>query len=585
MSTFIVPPIEGDGEWPTLGGELAAWQEATLAFGPGDLLGRPYRVDEEGHALLEMLYQVYPPQHRGRCRFDSDGASWRCTVGNGRCGRRRFQTGALVQRKGSLKSERLAAVASGELAPDAPVRCDGFRREGRTWIPIGRPVVSPFVFIFAFAKEQAEDTSFDAMRAMIEQGPGADRFEVYEERILRRGGDGEAKAMATAPDSKDGGKTTFQGKEETHRWVLPRQKEAHQTTRANLSKRPLAEPWELHATTMYAPGEQSVLEDMHDGVRKLTGEQRRGSRIFFFYRFADPKIQIRDKDDRFIEAELRRAIVDASGPVIASWSDVDDIATRQFLSDEADPDYAERVWLNRSKQRTEVAFDSEAWKSKANRRAGQEIPKGAQVVGGFDGSRGTTVPGRSPDHTGLIVTEIATGLQVKFGHWDPQLYPDGQIQRDQVDVAVDEMFTTFDVWRLYADPPDWDSEISAWVGKYGKERVIPWYTWRERAMGFATGNYAQAITAGDVLNDGDADLEAHIGHARRRFVTARNDKGEKLWTVQKERPGSLLKIDLAVAGIISWEARNDAIAAGILNADPEAYAGLTTDEVLERMRL
>ena len=35
-----------------------------------------------------------------------------------------------------------------------------------------------------------------------------------------------------------------------------------------------------------------------------------------------------------------------------------------------------------------------------------------------------------------------------------------------------------------------------------------------------------------------------------------------MWTVSKASPGSPLKIDAAVAGCISWEARGDAIAAG-----------------------
>jgi hypothetical protein len=35
-----------------------------------------------------------------------------------------------------------------------------------------------------------------------------------------------------------------------------------------------------------------------------------------------------------------------------------------------------------------------------------------------------------------------------------------------------------------------------------------------------------------------------------------------MWTVQKERPKSPLKIDCAVAGCLSWEARSDAIASG-----------------------
>ena len=295
-----------------------------------------------------------------------------------------------MTRKGTKKSERLAAFAAAELSDEAPVRFDGWRRAGKAWVPVGRPIVSPYVWILAFAKEQAEDTSFEAMRQMILLGPSSDRFDVWEERIVRRGGVGQAEALATAPDSRDGGKTTFQGKEEGHRWVLPRQKEAHQTTRGNLSKRPLAEPWEMHATTMYAPGEGSVVEDLHEAARKLTGEAARQSRMFFFYRWADTRIQIYNEDGTLNRPKLREAIIDASGPIASTWSDIEGIASLQFLAPGADPDYAERVWLNRTTMRTEAAFDVEAWKRYA--RPKQTIPEGSAITLGFDGSRGIVGP-------------------------------------------------------------------------------------------------------------------------------------------------------------------------------------------------
>lgn len=567
MAELIVPPLEGDGDWPSLGPQVADWQESTLSFGPGDLLGRPYRLDDEDRALLERAYQVHPPQHAGRCRFDADAAGWRCTVGNGKCGRRRFDTVVYMLRKGLKKSERAAAVAAAELADDGPVRCDGFRRVGSRWEPIGRPVVSPFVFVFAFAKEQAEDTSFDAMRQMIAHGPGADRFDVWEERIVRRDGSGEAKAMASAPDSKDGGKTTFQIKEEAHRWVLPRHHESHQTTRGNLSKRPIAEPWELFPTTAYAKGEGSVAQELHEAARKLTGDAARASRMFFFYRWADEGIRIRGADDAIDPVGLRRAIVDASGPIAAKWSDPDGIAALQFLAPGADQAYGERVWLNRVNKRTVGAFDVKAWER--NERPGRRIPAGALVTLGFDGSRGSDVPGRSPDHTGLVATEVATGLQERLGHWDPAAFEGRKIPRSAVDIAMDDAFARFEVWRLYADPPGWDSEIAAWKARYGPDRVIEWATWRERPIGFACAGYANAIETGEVVHDVDPELTAHIGHSQRRPVNARDDKGERLWTIQKEREGSQLKIDLAMCGVLTWEARTDAIAAGALTAEPE----------------
>jgi hypothetical protein len=305
--------------------------------------------------------------------------------------------------------------------------------------------------------------------------------------------------------------------------------------------------------------------------------------MFFFYRWADPRIEIRHEDGSFALPELRRAIADASGPVVAAWSDIDDIAARQFLAPGADPLYAERVWLNRVKRRELAAFSAESWKR--NARPSQRIPDGALVVAGFDGSRGTSDPRRPADHTGLVVTEVATGFQTKFGHWDAAEYEGNQIPRSVVDQAVDDLFVKWDVWRLYADPPGWDSEIAAWQARYGAERVIKWHTWRDRPMGFATAKYARAIETGELIHDGDPAFAAHVGHAHRRPVNARDDTGARLWTIAKDRPGSLLKIDLVAAGVLSWEARTDAIAAGAMSLEAEvsAYDELDEDAVLERM--
>lgn len=557
MSTFVVPPMDDSDQWPTLGPLVAAHMEQTLAYGPGDLLGQPYRVDDEFAAILDAAYRIYPKDHQ-------------------RAGRRCFDTVVIMLAKGLAKSERLAAIGAMELDPDAPVRCDGWRRSGREWEPVGRPVTDPRVFILAFAKEQAEDTSFEAMRQMILLGPGHDRFDVWEERILRRDGHGEAKALASAPDSRDGGKTTFQGKEESHRWVLPRQKEAHQTTRGNLSKRPLAQPWEMHATTMYQPGEGSVAEDIHETVRKLTPEQARRSRTFFFYRWADQRIHIRHDDDTWDLDGLRRAVIDSRGPVGSEWSDIDSIIELQFTGEGADPEYAERVWLNRPKQKSLLAFDAERWKALA--RTDHECAHDVITLG-FDGAK-------VEDHCALIATCVRCGHQWPLGIWDPTEYETVERLIEAVDAAVDDAFRDHRVALMYADPPYWKDELAGWAARHGERIVLKWETWRNRPMGFACRAYAQAISDGRLSHPGDATFTAHVGRAYRKRVNDRDDKGEHLWTVQKEREHSPLKIDAAVAAVLSWEARTAAIAAGALTSgqvrhvtasDLDAYFGPTED--------
>ena len=90
-------------------------------------------------------------------------------------------------------------------------------------------------------------------------------------------------------------------------------------------------------------------------------------------------------------------------------------------------------------------------------------------------------------------------------------------------------------------------------------------------MAQAIRGLAGAIATGELSHSGDALLAEHIGAAHRRAVAVRDEDGEALWTVAKERPDSPHKIDAAVAAVLSWEARTDAIAAGAGRDEPSVY--------------
>ena len=56
---------------------------------------------------------------------------------------------------------------------------------------------------------------------------------------------------------------------------------------------------------------------------------------------------------------------------------------------------------------------------------------------------------------------------------------------------------------------------------------------------------------------------AHVGNARRNdLARLKDENGRPLWTIRKEYPMSPNKIDAAMAGCLSWQARLDALTAG-----------------------
>jgi hypothetical protein len=58
-------------------------------------------------------------------------------------------------------------------------------------------------------------------------------------------------------------------------------------------------------------------------------------------------------------------------------------------------------------------------------------------------------------------------------------------------------------------------------------------------------------------------MARHMKNAVRSKVNVYDDDHRQMHTVSKDRPDSPRKIDAAPAAVISWEARQDAIAAGV----------------------
>jgi len=542
---LCVPSLEEE-PWPTLGPQMCEFIPRYLIHGPGDLRGEAARLDDETRALIYRIYEVYP-------RDDPNA------------GRRRFKRVGISLRKGTAKTEKAAWIAACELHPDAPVRCVGWGVRGDPTQPVGGGVKDPYIPMVAYTEEQSELLAFGTLRVVLSEGPLADDFDIGLERIMRRRGDGRAEALATAPDSRDGARTTFQVFDETHRFTLPRLKEAHRTMMANIPKRRLADPWSLEVTTAPEPGAGAVAEATMDYARAVAEGRLKDSRLFFFHREAS------DGHDLTTEEGRHAAVVEASGPT-AEWSDIEGIL--ELARDPTtDLRYWERVWLNRLVQGTGRAFDTERWKELA--RSETVIAPGRLITLGFDGSR-------REDATALVGTDIETGFQWLVGLWEKPLGPAGDdwsVPEAEVDAAVTACFGRWKVWRLYADPWGWGSELANWASRWGTGKdgkVWEWPTNRWSAMAAAVGNYATAIQTGEISHDGHPDFARHIGNACRRMLTLRDAEGVPLWVIQKERPDSPMKMDAAMAGVLSWEARMDAVTSGVAKP-PAPVLGIGDD--------
>lgn len=538
---LLVVPGPDEEPWPTLGGQVCDLIEDRGVYGPGSLQGEPYRIDPEFRAFLYRAYELYPKGHE----FE---------------GRRRFKRVGLSVRKGLAKTEKEALIVFAELHPEAPVRFDGWDANGE---PVGRPVKAPYIPMLAATVEQVEELAFGALTYIVQHSPDEGLFDVTLERIIRldefgRDG-GKAVPLSNAPGARDGARTTLNAYDEPHRLHLPRAVQAYNTMEANLPKRPLEDPWSLAVGTAGQLGQNSVAEMLHQEAQEIEKGNLKRPDLFYLYRTDDdPHRDLSDKKERI------KAVAEATGPA-GEWGpgQFDDIAS-QWDRPKADKAYLERVWLNRWVVANTQAFDM----NKINPLVtGEQIPKGAFITLGFDGAR-------SRDTTALVATDVETGLQECLGVWArPDNVPEDEyweIDSDEVTQTLERVFADFDVHSLYADPPHWREIVGDWSARW-PNKVIEWETKVRTKITEAIQAYLEAIDTSSV-SYGGAHLDEflqHLANAGRRDVNMWTDDGERLFILQKQNGQNHLKFDIAMAAILSWKARLDAVKRG---ATPQPVA-------------
>jgi len=162
-----------------------------------------------------------------------------------------------------------------------------------------------------------------------------------------------------------------------------------------------------------------------------------------------------------------------------------------------------------------------------------------------------------------VATHLQTGYQWLVGLWEkPEKVDEWEVPEEEVSAAVDEAFSIWNVWRMYCDPPYWETQVATWSGRYGEKRVIAWWTNRMKQMAYAIKSFNNAILARELSHDGNEKYSRHIGNAVRKKLNMVDEDGEPLLVIYKERADSPHKIDAAMAGILSWQARSDALSAG-----------------------
>jgi phage terminase large subunit-like protein len=518
------------GEFPSLGPQLVQWYETYLVHGPGDVMGDPIELDDEFYEFIVRAYRLDPET-----------------------GRRVYRRAFLSRAKGRAKSELAGMMVCAEAL--APVRFAGWDANGN---PVGKSVKTPFIRCLATEEGQSGNT-FDNVSTMMahlvekhgDTFPGIDfgRSSQTSSRILLHAQHGEIVPSTASGASKDGGKETFAVFDETHLYTLPELRRMHDTVRRNLRKRREAEPWCLETSTMYRPGEESVAERTHAYHQAIVEGRVKEKGLLFNHREAPPDVDLSDRDS------LMRGLQAAYGPASA-WMDLDGIIA-EIWDPQNDPSDSRRYWLNQVVAASDAWLAPNEWGKVAD--ATKFLADNDTITLGFDGSV-------RDDSTALVACRVEDGHLSLLDCWEKPEGPAGdgwQVDRVAVDAAVAAAFDRWNVVGFYADPAYWADTIDRWMAEFGprlrvrasQQRPLEWWTNRPKAMVDALERFHEAVLTQQLTHDGGTVLARHVLNARRRV-------GRSGITISKEFPGSPRKIDAAMAAVLAYECRGDAVTAG-----------------------
>ncbi|MDT0270267.1 hypothetical protein RM844_28750 [Streptomyces sp. DSM 44915] len=425
----------------------------------------------------------------------------------------------------------------------------GWWYEYRAGEPMGVPWPTPLIQLTASSEDQVANV-YRPLQSMVKLGPLSDQMRVGEE-FIRIGDRGRADVVTSSAMSRLGNPITFAGQDETGTWT-----EANKLRRvAETQRRGLAGMGgrAVETTNAWDPSE--------DSVAQRTSESR-AKDIFRYHPQAPRSLSYGDKRSR---RRIHKIVYAGSAHV-----DLDAIEAETAELMEKDPAQGERFFGNRPVAGSAGWLAGEKWAAKA---APRRVRPFTRIVLGFDGSdvddwtaiRGETMDGHQ--FTPLYGPDDAPTI------WNPADFG-GQVPRAEVRAAMEQLMTRYDVVRLYADPPYWDTEVDEWADTYGEERVIRWYTRRLVQMHSAAErlrtdvlkrNAADGQRASSFTHDGCELTQAHIENTRMAV------RPSGMYLLRKAAPSQ--KIDASMASILAHEALGDVIAAGLAEREESFYYG------------
>lgn len=514
----------------TLGWEVLSWCSEYLRQPDGPDAGSPWRFTREQVLFVLWWYAI-----------DSEG---------------RFLSnrGVLRRPKGWGKSPLVAALALAELC--GPVRFSHFTEDG----PVGYEVAAAWVQLAGVSERQTVNT-MTMVAAMISESPIQTEYklDIGLTRIYTGAGGRLEPITASAPTA-EGARPTFVVQDETHWWTDSNGGvKLDRVNRRNVGKSRDGSARVLETTNAHAAGLDSVAERSFKAWSQSQDGTAPSLKLLYDSREAPADLSLSQGP------ELREGLQLAYGD--SYWMDIDRLMD-EVLDPGTPPGDSRRFYLNQIADSDESMFAHYEWAGCLNPDA--SISDGDTVTLGFDGSRGRARG--KPDATALVGCRVSDGYLFEIGVWEATEGPrmaDWTPPIPEIEAAIAGAFDRYQVVGFYADPGrDWWSYVNGWESRFGakihkKMRVKPdhpfgwWMTGgRSHLVQVAIESFEGAVRNQDLCHDGSFKLTQHILNSRRGVI------GGKLRIV-KENDYSPNKVDAAVAAVLAWQARLDAVALGM----------------------
>lgn len=526
----------------SLGFLLAAWITAHCVVPAGYDLNRPFRLTGWQLRNAVDFYTVKPGIEFNAARPALGSAfRWRRgqIVGGQKLGKSPF--GAAVACFEAVGP----CVFCGWAAGGERFRCSdwgcgcGFEYEYRPGEPMGMPRRTALIQLLATSEEQTANV-YRPLQTMIRNGRLDDLMKVRE-GFIRLPNGGRIDPVTSSAKSKLGNPVNFAIMDEsgvyTKRSGMFEVADTVARGTAGMDGRvlELTNPWD----PMDASFGQATYEARVDDIMK------------YFPRH-DPDLDFMDDVDRRKILEF----VYSGSP----WIQLDQIESMCKELLQRDPTQARRFFGCELVQGLGSYMPEALYDATESDREPPEA--GTQVCLGFDGSQtGDWTALRAETLDGYRWTPTY-GPSGRPTFWNPAEW-EGRIPRSEVNAAVDELFSKYDVARFYCDPHPWETQVDDWSLRYGGDIVVPWPTNQIGRMYDALTRFLQDTADHTTTHSVDATAKLHMMAARK--VAKPGDR----YVLGK--PSQNQKIDITMADILAHEAAADMRQLGWGQQDDNVY--------------